>query len=262
METAKYEYLGNAITFQRDNGSVMVNATDMAKPFSKQPSDWFRQKSTLEYLEALKLARGNPRTADYVIITSSGTWVNEDITLEFARWLSPAFAIWCNDRMKELLKYGATAINPDDLLNPDFIIKLATELKVERARTALLEAQNGLKQEMLQLQDTVIKESAPKVQYFDTVMQSDTLITTNVIAKDHGMTAIALNKILHEEKIIYKSGETWVLYQPYQNKGFTGTKTYSYRDSNGNERTSIQTYWTELGREFLHKVIQKHLGNG
>ena len=34
--------------------------------------------------------------------------MHEDVALEFARWLSPAFAIWCNDRIKELLLNGQT----------------------------------------------------------------------------------------------------------------------------------------------------------
>lgn len=37
-----------------------------------------------------------------------GTWFHEDVALEFARWLSPHFAIWCNDRIKELLTTGVT----------------------------------------------------------------------------------------------------------------------------------------------------------
>ena len=61
--------------------------------------------------------------------TLQGTWLHEDVALEFARWLDPKFATWCNARIKELLKYGATALNPEDLLNPDFIIKLATQRK-------------------------------------------------------------------------------------------------------------------------------------
>lgn len=32
--------------------------------------------------------------------------MHEDVALEFARWLSPQFAIWCNDRIKELFKEG------------------------------------------------------------------------------------------------------------------------------------------------------------
>jgi hypothetical protein len=32
-----------------------------------------------------------------------GTWMHEDVAMEFALWLSPEFAIWCNDRIKEIL---------------------------------------------------------------------------------------------------------------------------------------------------------------
>lgn len=35
--------------------------------------------------------------------------MHEDVALEFARWLSPAFAIWCNDRIKELLLTGTVS---------------------------------------------------------------------------------------------------------------------------------------------------------
>lgn len=42
---------------------------------------------------------------------SPGTWMNEDLTLEFARWLSPEFRIWCNDKIKELLKKGVVSLN-------------------------------------------------------------------------------------------------------------------------------------------------------
>lgn len=35
--------------------------------------------------------------------------MHEDVALEFARWLSPAFAIWCNDRIKELLMKGTVS---------------------------------------------------------------------------------------------------------------------------------------------------------
>lgn len=37
--------------------------------------------------------------------------MHEDVALEFARWLSPMFAIWCNDRIKELLTEGHAEIH-------------------------------------------------------------------------------------------------------------------------------------------------------
>ena len=62
--------------------------------------------------------------------------MHEDVAMEFARWLSPKFAIWCNDRIKELMQVGFTA-TPATLeamiANPDLIIGMATQLKQLRA---------------------------------------------------------------------------------------------------------------------------------
>jgi hypothetical protein len=91
----------------------------MAKSFgdAKQPKYWLRLPSTKNFLNELSKVRNshleesakgrNLPLADLVQIkrggTNPGTWFHEDVALEFARWLSPAFAIWCNDRIKEIL---------------------------------------------------------------------------------------------------------------------------------------------------------------
>lgn len=105
VQSVNYVYNGNPITF-RVNGNVMVSATNMAKPFEKQPIQWLRYEQSQEFLSALSKLR-NHSLADLVQVkkggTNPGTWFHEDVALEFARWLSPAFAIWCNDRIKEIL---------------------------------------------------------------------------------------------------------------------------------------------------------------
>lgn len=71
--------------------------------------------------------------------------MHEDVALEFARWLSPAFAIWCNDRIKELLTVGITATQPTleaMLNNPDLVIGLATKLKQQREENERLALEN------------------------------------------------------------------------------------------------------------------------
>lgn len=106
-----FQYNGSPITFQKGD-NVMVNATQMAKSFGKEPKFWLMNQSTTDYLNELSKVR-NLTLTDLVQVTKGGnnpgTWMHEDVALEFARWLSPAFAIWCNDRIKELLQYGMTA---------------------------------------------------------------------------------------------------------------------------------------------------------
>lgn len=140
------------------------------------------------------------------------------------------------------------------LKNDDYIISRAMRVLFDRTKS--LEDQIRTKEERLQLQEHEIQKAAPKVEYYDSVLQAEGLIPTNVIAKEFGISAVSLNKILHQKGIIYRSGETWVLYNRFQNKGFTGTKTYNYTDSLGRERTNIQTCWTEKGREFIHSIMK------
>lgn len=87
----------------------------MAKPFDKFPYDWLRLQSSKDFLSALVSIRGlnyedggiNYEESSQFIKTiegrNGGTWFHEDVAIEFARWLSPLFAIWCNDRIKEIL---------------------------------------------------------------------------------------------------------------------------------------------------------------
>jgi len=140
------------------------------------------------------------------------------------------------------------------LKNDDYIIARSQEIIGNRMKA--LEQKLSQSEERLQLQEQSIKEAAPKVEYYNEVLQSKTLRPITVIAKDLGMSAEALNDKLHSLMIQYKVGETWVLYQKYLNNGYTGTKTHVYQDSNGNERTSVHTYWTEKGRVFIHGLIK------
>lgn len=138
----------------------------------------------------------------------------------------------------------------DSLLkNDDYIIG--------RAISVLSERQRLLEQQILQ-KDEQIEVAKPKVEYYDNVLQSSKLIPTTIIAKELGMTAGKLNSKLHELGVQHKVNGTWVLYSKYENKEYTGTKTHLFEDSKGNETTSILTYWTEKGREFIHEIINKN----
>lgn len=102
-ENQIFQYNGSPITFQKGD-NVMVNATEMAKPFGKNAGHWMRNQSTQEFINELAALR-NCKGSDLVQIENGiGCWMHEDVAMEFARWLSPAFAIWCNDRIKELQK--------------------------------------------------------------------------------------------------------------------------------------------------------------
>lgn len=106
-----FSFEGNNVSFRKGN-YVMVSATEMAKPFGKRPFDWLKTQSTKDFIETLSGVKKIVPSDLVVVINGDGggTWLHEDVALEFARWLAPRFAIWCNDRIKELLTTGMTAI--------------------------------------------------------------------------------------------------------------------------------------------------------
>lgn len=143
-----FQYNGSPITFQKGD-SVMVNATEMAKPFKKRCNDFLSTKQTNELINSLSAKTGISATGLVIVNqggNNQGTWLHEDLALIFAQWLSPDFYLWCNDRIKELLQYGMTATQPtleQMINNPDLVISLATQLKNEREEKQRLEQQNA-----------------------------------------------------------------------------------------------------------------------
>jgi anti-repressor protein len=110
-----------------------------------------------------------------------------------------------------------------------------------------------------ELQAKELKEAAPKVQFVDEVLSSSSTITTTIIAKELGMGAPTLNKMLHQMGIIYPHNGTWLLYHSLQNKDLAKTKTYTYTNSKGETGTNIQLVWTNKGRLFIHERINQNL---
>ena len=114
--------------------------------------------------------------------------------------------------------------------------KKLTELEVEEATKPLL----------------------PKAEFYDKVLNPTDeengftkLLTTTEVAKDLGMTARQLNNILHEKRIIYKKGKTWVLYSKYDH-----LISEKYCDYFINEFGNLLK-WTEKGRKFIIELLGK-----
>lgn len=118
------------------------------------------------------------------------------------------------------------------------------------------------KEALLQLVETVDQKEKlqqeneqlkPKATYFDLIMQNKSLLSVTAIAKDYGMGAPTLNRILHELGVQYKQGKTWFLYHKYQDKGYTQTKTHPISE----DESSVHTYWTQRGRIFIYKLLKE-----
>lgn len=130
------------------------------------------------------------------------------------------------------------------LTNPDTIIRLATDLKNER-------------QEKLMLAQRVT-ELKPKADYTDLILSNKTLVTITFIAKDYGMSGLAMNKLLHDLGVQYSQSGVWLLYAKHQTKGWTQSETTEVVRKDGSKKLVMNTKWTQKGRLGLYELLKNN----
>ena len=108
----------------------------------------------------------------------------------------------------------------------------------------------------VQEQNHQIARLRPKAVYLDRILHSSSLVLTTQIAKDYGMSAIRLNKLLMEWGIQYKRREQWILYAPYQGEGYTCSTSVEICRKDGRMDVKYQTEWTQKGRVFLYQLLK------
>ena len=135
---------------------------------------------------------------------------------------------------------------------------MARALQFANQHLELIMQQNSRLLETNKTQAKQIEEMLPKVSYYDVVLNCTDLMTVNAIAKDYGKSAIWMNKWLNEQKVQYKQGDVWLLYQKYANKGYTSSKTSTFIGTDGIQHCRTHTYWTQAGRLFIYDLLKEH----
>lgn len=116
------------------------------------------------------------------------------------------------------------------------------------------------KNEQLQLQNAqkeqIIHELKPKATYYDLVLQNKSLLSITKIAKDYGLSGRKMNEMLHELGVQFKQGDCWLLYQKYAERGYTQSRTHVIDE----EKSKLNTYWTQKGRLFIYDLLKAEKG--
>jgi len=113
------------------------------------------------------------------------------------------------------------------------------------------------KRELLLEQIKLLDEIEKKDKTIDNLMHTGNTYTTTQIAKELGMSAQTLNKILHHKKVIYKNNCTWVLYSKYQACDLMRIREKEIDKSNKKFVTTSE--WTLKGKNWLLKHKDKIL---
>lgn len=156
------------------------------------------------------------------------------------------FADWVTSEVLPSIRKHGAYLTPQKieevLSDPDTIIKLAMQLKEERA--------------LVQKQSQIIGELKPKADYVDRILKNKGLVSITQIAKDYGMSGQQMNGLLHAYKIQYKQGDQWLLYRQHHDKGYTHSETVDITRSDGRSDVKMNTKWTQKGRLFLYDLLK------
>lgn len=154
---------------------------------------------------------------------------------EFKKWVT-------SEVLPAIRKHGGyltDSMIEQALLNPDTIIRLATDLKNEREKNSRLEIE--------------LEQAHEQARYLDLIIESKSAVVITQIAADYGMSAIKFNQLLNSLGIQHKVNNQWILYRKYMAKGYTDSKTIEISG-----RVRMQTVWTQKGRLFLYELLKKH----
>ncbi len=115
----------------------------------------------------------------------------------------------------------------------------------------------GQKNKQLAEQETEIDRLLPKALYADNVLDSISCYTTTQIAKELGMTAQELNRLLCAERVQYYQSGQYMLYAEYAHRGLAKSRTH-FDLFVGRDTVCTRMYlvWTEKGRKFIHQKVK------
>lgn len=194
---------------------------------------------------------GTTEVIDKLGRKQQATFINESnlykVIFQSRKANAERFTEWVTSEVLPTIRKHGAYMTPEviekTLTNPDFIIGLATELKKAQTRNVFLENE--------------VKILQPKAKYHDEVLNSPNVVAITQIAKDYGMSAVKMNKLLNDLGIQYKLRNQWLLVQKYSDKGYVKSKTQEYFDTNGNIHTAMTTYWTQKGRLFIYDLLKQ-----
>ena len=225
------------VTYENERPTVMGRDLHNFLGVTERYSSWFERMQ--QY--------GFAQTIDYLGCKVFNTLAKQELqdhqlTIEMAKEIS---MLQRNEKGKQARQYFIQL--EKEWNSPEKV--MARALKIADEKIQCLETENLQQKQML-------AEFSPKASYYDVVLQTPDVVSATQIAKDYGTSAIWLNNILHENKVQFKQGGVWLLYQKYADKGYTKSKTEVYNGSDGKQHSRIHTYWTQKGRLFIYDLLK------
>lgn len=227
-------------TKENENGNLLVSGRDLHEflEIKEKYTQWIERmlgygfSENVDYVETFEKVHSEKRERTY-------EQVDHRINIPMAKEIS---MIQRNDKGKQARLYFLELEQKWN--SPEMVIKRAHEY-LEKRVAALTTDNLVLVQQ--------VSELKPKATYYDMVLQNKSLLSVTKIAKDYGMSAIKLNRILNDLKVQFKQGDIWLLYAKHQDKGYTQTHTHVIDV----DKSRVMTKWTQKGRLFIYDLLKQ-----
>lgn len=98
----------HAVEIRVINGVEMFDVSQLERAFNRSFDSWINQRTARDFVKALAFVRhfrnggtastmdANKMTDNMAIRYDGGLWLCREVFIEFARWLSPYFAVQCD----------------------------------------------------------------------------------------------------------------------------------------------------------------------
>ena len=187
-----------------------------------------------------------------IIINESGLY---SAILRSKRPEAKKFKKWVTSEvLPSIRKHGAymtDATIEKALTSPDFLIRLATELKEEQIKRRELEKKN--KDLIIQnsIQNQVIAEYQPKAEYFDALVDRNLLTNIRDTAKELGVKERLFSSWLVQKKFCYRDSKNKL--KPYA----SWMKYFKLKEFATSYHSDVQTLVNPKGREAFRLLLIK-----
>lgn len=231
-----------------ENGTVLFCASDVAEALGYAKS---RNAITAHCRYALKRGVPHPQAENKEI---EMTFIPEgDVYRLIARSKLPSaeqFERWVFDEVLPSIRKHGAYMTPETLqaaiMNPDIMIQLCQQLKAEQDKNTALRADLS----KATVRNTIM---APKADYFDELVERNTLTNFRETAKQLGVKQKAFINFLMERKFIYRDKRGKLLPYADKNDGLFEVKECF---NNATQWAGTQTLVTPKGRETFRLLCQ------
>lgn len=209
--------------------------------------------------EGLRCGKPVVQYRSVLFVTESGFYAlvlgsKLDTAQKFKHWVTAVV-------LPQIRKHGGYILTHEGDTDEDIRRRAEEVLKATlEQKDKLIREQNmllGQKNKQLAEQETEIDRLLPKALYADNVLDSIFCYTTTQIAKELGMTAQELNRLLCAERVQYYQSGQYMLYAEYAHRGLAKSRTH-FDLFVGRDTVCTRMYlvWTEKGRKFIHQKVK------